>query len=92
MKILIQWHLFTNSLYGHLDKVYITKEVEAVLQNGMLSIHQIQRSLMLRGISWDGLLPFVFYDSNLSSLGYEIIVDNYLGRFIRNFNDVNSRI
>ena len=34
----------------------------------------------------------MFFDNNLTSLGYETIVDNYLGSFMRNFNGGNSRI
>ena len=44
------------------------------------------------GVSWDGPIPFVYFDNNLTSNGYEIIVNENLGPFMRNFNEGNCRL
>ena len=44
------------------------------------------------GITWDGPIPFVYFDSNLTSEAYEIIIDGHLGPFMRNFNHGNCRL
>ncbi len=51
-----------------------------------------QKLHLWSGISWEGAVPLVLFDNNLTSHGYEIIIDEHLGPFMRNFNGGNGRI
>ena len=47
---------------------------------------------ILGGVTWDGPIPFVYFENNLTSESYAIMIDHHSAPFMRSFNKGNSRI